>query len=122
MKIDISVELAEVLDELPRLQVQSLVQQTLIRVEVARVRISRTVAEVKNYQQVFGKDDGLEVRAVEEALEELCGKLRPEYPRWKFLGDFLWRCPHQAKPCLDAINAKIALLQLIKRKLEEGIG
>jgi hypothetical protein len=122
MKIDISVELEEVLDELPRPQVQSLVQQTLIKVEVARVRISRTSVEVRNHEQIFGKNNGLEVRAVDDALEELCGKLRPEYPRWKFLGDFLGSCPRQVKPCLAALDAKIALLQLIKRKVEEDIG
>jgi hypothetical protein len=118
---DISAELDGILEQMTKPQVEYLVEQTLIEVEIARIRITRVSVEIQNRSTVFGKDDGCEVREMDKALEELCGKLRPEYPRWKFLGDFLGSCPRQAKPCLAAINAKIAILQLIKKKIEEGL-
>ena len=121
MQQDISVELDGILELLPKPQVEYLVDQTLLKVEIARLRITRVSVAVRVRSTVFGKDDEFEVREVDKALEELCGKLRPEYPRWKFLGEFLGSCPRQAKPCLEAINAKIAILQFIKKKIEEGM-
>ena len=121
MTRDISVELDDIMELIPKPQIEYLVEQTLLKVEIARIRITHVSVAVQDRSSVFGKDDGFEVREVDKALEELCGKLRPEYPRWKFLGDFLGSCPRQAKPCLAAINAKIAILQFIKKKIEEGM-
>ena len=118
---DISEELDGILELLTKHQAEYIVEQSLLMVNVARLRITRVSVAVRGRAVVFGKDDGFETREVDKALEELCGRLRPEYDRWRFLCDFLGSCPRQAKPCLAAINAKIAILEALKKKIEEGM-